>query len=70
MKNTIYLEGSHEGWIINLLANGVQIISPACGELEVEQINVNTVDIVETPNAASEARVLPSPPVAGSEMNP
>ena len=50
MDNTIYLEGSHEGWIINLLENGVQIISPACGELEVEQINSNTVDIVETPN--------------------
>ena len=51
MENTIYLEGSHEGWIINLLVNGVQVISPACGELEVEQINGNTVDIVETPNS-------------------
>jgi len=51
MENTIYLEGSHEGWIINLLKGGVQIISPACGELEIEQINGNTVDIIEKPNA-------------------
>jgi hypothetical protein len=50
MENTIYLEGSHEGWIINLLEGGVQIISPACGELEIEQVNSNTVDIIEKPN--------------------
>lgn len=44
---TIYLEGSHDGWIINLQGSGVQIIAPASGRLVVEQINVNTVDIFE-----------------------
>ena len=46
---TIYLDGSHEGWIINLLTTGVQVISPACGELKIEQLNSNTVDITEEP---------------------
>ena len=50
---TIYLDGSHEGWVINLLTTGLQIISPACGELKIEQLNSNTVDITEEPTAAT-----------------
>jgi len=54
MKNTIYLKGSHEGWIINLLDNGIEIVSPGCGELEIEQDNFNTVSILEKPNVCTE----------------
>jgi hypothetical protein len=43
--NTIYLKGRHEGWIINLLGNGVEIVSPGCGNLEIEQENHNTVRV-------------------------
>jgi hypothetical protein len=47
MDNTIYLEGSHEGWIINLLTCGIEVISPGCGELEVEQTCSNAITIIE-----------------------
>lgn len=57
MENTIYLEGSHDGWIINLLEDGIQIISPACGELEIEQVNSNTVDIIEKHNNSGQPRL-------------
>jgi len=50
MKNIIYLEGSHEGWIINLLVDGIEVISPAVGELEVEQTCGNAVTITEKAN--------------------
>ena len=52
--DTIYLEGQWEGWIINPLQDGIQIISPGCGELEIEQTNLNTVDIIEQPNAEAD----------------
>ena len=47
MSNTIYLEDSHEGWIINLLVDGIEVISPAVGELAVEQTCGNAVTIIE-----------------------
>ena len=47
---TIYLKGQWEGWIINPLQDGLQIIGPGCSELEIEQDNYNTVSIRETQN--------------------
>ena len=54
MENTVYLKGAHEGWIINLLEDGIEVISPAVGELEVVQTCGNVVVIVEKPNAPHE----------------
>jgi len=47
MTNTIYLKGHWEGWVINPIVDGLQIISPGCDELKVEQENLNTVRITE-----------------------
>jgi len=49
MNNSIYLDGEHEGWVINLLGNGIQVISPGIGEIEITQKNSNTVEIHEEP---------------------
>lgn len=45
--NTIYLEGSHKGWVINLVDQGLEIISPGCKKLKIEQENFNTITIIE-----------------------
>lgn len=47
MNESIYLKDSHEGWIINLVSNGIEIIGPGTGELEILQENYNTVTITE-----------------------
>ena len=46
-ENSIYLQGDHEGWIINILPDGIEIVSPAIGKLQVNVINTNTVQISE-----------------------
>ncbi len=46
-NNTIFLGGSHEGWIITLLTNGIEIISPAIGNLIIEETSANSVNIIE-----------------------
>ena len=49
--DTIYLEGEWEGWIINPVVGGLQIIGPGCDELEITQDNYNTVTIIEKDEA-------------------
>ena len=56
MENTIKLEGTHEGWIINLRIDGIEVISPAIGELEIEQTYENAVTIIERSNAEAHER--------------
>lgn len=52
--DAIYLEGQWEGWIINPITDGLQIISPGCEELKIEQENFNTVRIIEPNPTESE----------------
>ena len=45
--DTVYLAGSHDGWIVNLVLDGVEIITPGCGKLQVEETAANAVLITE-----------------------
>lgn len=58
MDTVIKLDGSHEGWIINLLVDGIEVISPAVGDLEIEQTCSNAVIIIERSNKIARTDVV------------
>ena len=46
-EDAIFLEREYKGWIINLLENGIEVISPGRRKLKIKQLNSNTVKIEE-----------------------
>lgn len=49
-KESIYLDEDHEGWIINLIEGGLEIVSPGRGELQIVLDSQNSASMIEQQN--------------------